>query len=125
MDSSKNNDNQRPTEEQRPRSLSVENSDYTIAGIKGKYTGEINQEGKPHGSGSFVREHGGITYVGEWRDGGRGAHGIMKGGVYMERTRLFVGRSRQSPLAAIMGIWKERRLLLVWRIHYWLFWSRW
>jgi len=30
----------------------------------------------------------------------------------MERTRLFVGRSRQSPLAAIMGIWKECRLLL-------------
>mmetsp|Transcript_24688 Transcript_24688/g.42052 ORF Transcript_24688/g.42052 Transcript_24688/m.42052 type:complete len:91 (-) Transcript_24688:250-522(-) len=83
MDSSKNNDNQRPTEEQRPRSLSVENSDYTIAGIKGKYTGEINQEGKPHGSGSFVREHGGIKYVGEWRDGGR-----VREGAYYNGGRL-------------------------------------
>ena len=83
MDSSKNNDNQRPTEEQRPRSLSVENSDYTIAGIKGKYTGEINQEGKPDGSGSLVREHGGIKYVGEWRDGGR-----VREGAYYNGGRL-------------------------------------
>jgi len=81
MDSSKNN--QRPTEEQRSRSLSVENSDYTIAGIKGKYTGEINQEGKPHGNGSFVREDGGLTYVGEWQNGGR-----VRNGAYYNNGRL-------------------------------------
>ena len=80
MDSSKNNN--QCTEQQRARSLSVENSDYTIAGIRGKYTGEINEEGKPHGSGSFVRE-GGITYVGEWRDGGR-----VKNGAYYNGERL-------------------------------------
>ena len=87
MGSSKNNNNQEhPTEDKqqrRSRSLSVENSDYTIAGIKGKYTGEINQEGKPHGNGSFVREHGGMTYVGEWRDGGR-----VKNGAYYSNGRL-------------------------------------
>ena len=83
MDSSKN-DSQRATEEQqRSRSLSVENEDYTLCGIKGKYTGEINQEGKPHGSGSFVREQGGLTYVGEWRDGGR-----VREGAYYNGGRL-------------------------------------
>ena len=48
--------------------------EYCCAGNRGKYTGEVNEEGKPHGHGSFVRESDGesfMTYVGMWKHGER------------------------------------------------------
>lgn len=79
MDSAATNNNKH-----RDRSLSVEDADYSINGIKGKYTGEINHDGKPHGNGSFVRCNGsGMTYVGEWNNGGR-----VKNGAYYNNGRL-------------------------------------
>lgn len=68
-------------EEKRARSVSiVDDVEYCCAGIRGKYSGEINGEGKPHGEGKFVRDNGGtpLTYVGEWRDGER----VGNGGYY-------------------------------------------
>mmetsp|Transcript_29299 Transcript_29299/g.62250 ORF Transcript_29299/g.62250 Transcript_29299/m.62250 type:complete len:104 (+) Transcript_29299:342-653(+) len=56
----------------------VEDFEFTCHGIRGRYSGEINEVGKPHGNGSFVREKGGMTYIGEWRDGER----IGIGGYY-------------------------------------------
>ena len=52
----------------------VEEIEYCCAGNRGKYTGEVNGEGKPHGHGSFVRESDGdscMTYVGTWKHGER------------------------------------------------------
>ncbi|KAL3764895.1 hypothetical protein ACHAW5_003544 [Stephanodiscus triporus] len=52
--------------------------EYCCAGNRGKYTGEVNEEGKPHGHGSFVREGEGetpMTYVGTWRHGERVGEG--------------------------------------------------
>lgn len=61
----------------------VDEIEYCVAGIAGKYSGEINGEGRPHGNGTFVRDCGGrggtpLTYVGTWRDGER----IGDGGYY-------------------------------------------
>mmetsp|Transcript_5521 Transcript_5521/g.10072 ORF Transcript_5521/g.10072 Transcript_5521/m.10072 type:complete len:101 (-) Transcript_5521:292-594(-) len=77
-------------EEKRSRSVSigdnldchhaVDEIEYSCAGIQGKYSGEINQEGKPHGNGSFVRDNDGtpFTYIGTWKDGER----VGNGGYY-------------------------------------------
>mmetsp|Transcript_11450 Transcript_11450/g.23439 ORF Transcript_11450/g.23439 Transcript_11450/m.23439 type:complete len:109 (-) Transcript_11450:135-461(-) len=68
----------------------VEDFEFTCHGIRGRYSGEINEVGKPHGNGSFVREKGGMTYIGEWRDGeriGNGGHytnGRLLGNVVWE-----------------------------------------
>ena len=51
---------------------------FMCHGIQGRYSGEVNEEGKPHGNGSFVRNQGGMTYIGEWKDGER----IGNGGFY-------------------------------------------
>ncbi len=58
----------------------VDEIEYCCGGIRGKYTGEINLEGKPHGNGQFVRDNGGtpLTYVGMWKDGER----VGNGGYY-------------------------------------------
>ncbi|KAL7463774.1 hypothetical protein ACHAXS_004137 [Conticribra weissflogii] len=56
----------------------VEDFEFICHGIRGRYSGEINEDGKPHGNGSFVREKGGMTYIGKWRDGER----IGNGGYY-------------------------------------------
>ena len=58
----------------------VDDIEYCCGGIRGKYTGEINDEGKPHGHGSFVRDNSGtpLTYVGVWKDGDR----VGNGGYY-------------------------------------------
>lgn len=56
----------------------VEEVEYCCAGNRGRYTGEINEKGKPHGNGSFVREGDGGTpmiYVGTWRHGERVGEG--------------------------------------------------
>ena len=76
----------------RHRSVSVDNSssdgkvcskvaaaDYCCAGIRGKYSGDVDLEGRPHGHGSFVREgddgvHN-MTYVGIWNHGYRVGEG--------------------------------------------------
>ena len=52
----------------------VDGVEFSCHGIRGKYSGEINDEGKPHGSGSFVRESG-MTYIGVWKDGERVGNG--------------------------------------------------
>ena len=61
-------------------SVSAVEIDYSCCGIRGKYSGEINSEGKPHGNGSFVRDSSGspLTYVGTWKDGER----VGNGGYY-------------------------------------------
>jgi hypothetical protein len=58
----------------------VNDIEYCCAGIRGKYSGEINEEGRPHGHGSFVRDNAGtpLTYIGEWKDGER----VGNGGYY-------------------------------------------
>mmetsp|Transcript_3086 Transcript_3086/g.5443 ORF Transcript_3086/g.5443 Transcript_3086/m.5443 type:complete len:105 (-) Transcript_3086:310-624(-) len=58
----------------------VDEIEYCCAGIRGKYSGEINGGGKPHGNGSFVRDNSGtpMTYVGTWKDGER----VGNGGYY-------------------------------------------
>ena len=58
--------------------------EYCCAGIPGKYSGEINGEGKPPGCGSFVRDNGGLTYVGSWSNGER----VGNGGYYTTAGRL-------------------------------------
>mmetsp|Transcript_8633 Transcript_8633/g.18572 ORF Transcript_8633/g.18572 Transcript_8633/m.18572 type:complete len:112 (+) Transcript_8633:247-582(+) len=64
----------------------VDEIEYCCAGIRGKYSGEINGNGKPHGSGSFVRDNCGspLTYVGTWKDGER----VGNGGYYATGGRL-------------------------------------
>mmetsp|Transcript_3516 Transcript_3516/g.8961 ORF Transcript_3516/g.8961 Transcript_3516/m.8961 type:complete len:87 (-) Transcript_3516:391-651(-) len=67
--------------ETRSRSVSIaDDIEFRCAGIPGKYSGEINEDGKPHGNGSFVRDNGGtpLTYRGTWRDGER----VGEGGYY-------------------------------------------
>eukprot|EP00581_Thalassiosira_minuscula_P007295 CAMPEP_0183702010 /NCGR_PEP_ID=MMETSP0737-20130205/241_1 /TAXON_ID=385413 /ORGANISM="Thalassiosira miniscula, Strain CCMP1093" /LENGTH=97 /DNA_ID=CAMNT_0025928539 /DNA_START=262 /DNA_END=555 /DNA_ORIENTATION=+ len=61
-------------------STKVDEIEFCCAGIQGKYSGEINGEGKPHGNGSFVRDNAGtpLTYVGMWKDGER----VGNGGYY-------------------------------------------
>ena len=51
----------------------VNDIEYCCSGIRGKYSGGINKEGRPHGHGSFVRNNAGmhLTYIGEWKDGER------------------------------------------------------
>ena len=39
--------------------------EITVRGSVGRYTGGVNENGRPHGEGSFVRE--GLTYVGVWK----------------------------------------------------------
>ncbi|KAL7533978.1 hypothetical protein ACHAXR_005565 [Thalassiosira sp. AJA248-18] len=57
----------------------VDDIEYRCAGIQGKYSGDINEEGKPHGNGSFVRNGGTpLTYIGTWKDGDR----VGNGGYY-------------------------------------------
>eukprot|EP00571_Detonula_confervacea_P017173 CAMPEP_0172309514 /NCGR_PEP_ID=MMETSP1058-20130122/9834_1 /TAXON_ID=83371 /ORGANISM="Detonula confervacea, Strain CCMP 353" /LENGTH=97 /DNA_ID=CAMNT_0013022149 /DNA_START=181 /DNA_END=474 /DNA_ORIENTATION=- len=58
----------------------VDGIEYCCAGLEGKYSGEINHDGKPHGNGSFVRDNSGspMTYKGVWKDGER----IGNGGYY-------------------------------------------
>jgi len=58
----------------------VDDIQFSCAGLKGKYSGEINEEGKPHGNGSFVRDNAGspLTYIGMWKDGER----VGNGGYY-------------------------------------------
>ena len=48
---------------------------FSLQGIRGKYSGGINESGQPHGNGSFVRDHGGMRYVGTWKDGARWGSG--------------------------------------------------
>ena len=70
-------------EEKRARTQSMDSTatvddvEFTISGKKGKYSGGINNEGKPHGNGQFVRDNSGtpLTYVGMWKDGERIATG--------------------------------------------------
>ena len=64
----------------------VEEVEYCCAGNLGRYTGEVNEKGKPHGHGSFVREGDGGTpmiYVGTWRHGER-----VREGRYYTNGRL-------------------------------------
>lgn len=55
----------------------VDDIEYSCAGIHGKYSGEINNDGKPHGNGSFVRDNGGtpMKYIGKWKDGEKVGNG--------------------------------------------------
>lgn len=46
-----------------------------LAGIRGRYSGGINESGRPHGAGYFVRDEGGMKYVGMWKDGERFGNG--------------------------------------------------
>lgn len=78
-------------EGRRHRSVSVDSSgdgkvsskvaatDYCCAGIRGKYSGAVDLEGRPHGHGSFVREGVAdgtpMTYVGIWNHGYRVGEG--------------------------------------------------
>mmetsp|Transcript_22355 Transcript_22355/g.48570 ORF Transcript_22355/g.48570 Transcript_22355/m.48570 type:complete len:119 (-) Transcript_22355:376-732(-) len=60
-------------------SKEVHTISFSFRGVRGKYSGEINDSGKPHGEGQFVRDTpGGLTYVGVWRDGER----VGNGGYY-------------------------------------------
>ena len=58
----------------------VNDVEYCCGGIRGKYSGEINEVGRPHGHGSFARDNAGklLTYVGVWKDGER----VGNGGYY-------------------------------------------
>ena len=68
----------------RERSSSVESVDYCCHGMQGKYSGEINEEGKPHGNGKFERDTNDgrhLTYVGAWEKGERvGSHDFYSQG---------------------------------------------
>ena len=60
------------TEFTTPSSTSqVSSVSLSLQGIPGKYSGGINELGQPHGTGSFVRDEGGMRYVGVWKDGER------------------------------------------------------
>jgi hypothetical protein len=63
----------------------VQSMDLTLNGIRGKYSGSINEEGRPHGTGSFVRDEGGMRYVGTWKDGERFGSGeyYNEGGTFL------------------------------------------
>lgn len=58
----------------------VDELEYCCSGIHGKYSGGVNEDGKPHGNGTFVRDNCGkaLTYIGTWKDGER----IGNGGYY-------------------------------------------
>lgn len=54
-------------------------ADYCCAGVRGKFSGDVDLEGRPHGHGSFVREgddgvHN-MTYIGIWNHGYRVGEG--------------------------------------------------
>lgn len=57
---------------------------YSISGVQGTYTGAINEQGKPHGNGSFIRENYSLTYVGQWENGKR----VGNGGYFATNGRL-------------------------------------
>lgn len=44
----------------------VDELEYCCSGIHGKYSGGVNEDGKPHGNGTFVRDNCGkaLTYIG-------------------------------------------------------------
>ena len=58
-------------------SSKVDDVEICCAGIRGKYSGEINEDGKPNGNGSFVRDTKGMpfTYIGTWKDGEKVGNG--------------------------------------------------
>ena len=69
-----------------PAASQVASVPLCLQGILGKYSGEINQEGRPHGMGSFVRDEGGMRYVGTWKDGER-----FGSGEYYDVVGTFLG----------------------------------
>lgn len=64
----------------------VEAVPLCLQGIRGKYSGGINRNGRPHGNGSFVRDEGGMRYVGLWKDGER-----FGSGEYYDVVGTFLG----------------------------------
>ncbi|KAL3766407.1 hypothetical protein ACHAWO_008071 [Cyclotella atomus] len=79
-------------QDKRARTLSTDSTSTVsyvslcLAGIPGKYSGGINESGRPHGSGSFVRDEGGMRYVGSWKDGER-----FGSGEYYDGNGRFLG----------------------------------
>ena len=58
---------------------------YTDAiGDSGMYTGEINEDGLPHGKGKMKYENG-VFYTGDWVNGSQGADGLR------QRERILSG----------------------------------
>ena len=58
----------------------VDDIEYFMKGVRGKYSGEI-MNGKPHGSGCFVRareDGNSLTYIGTFQNGER----VGNGGYY-------------------------------------------